>query len=100
MNQQANVQDKDEALREAVERAERAELEVLRQVEGRNYNPPKRDRLLEGQAQQEFAILPHLDDPSCGHLYRNLRFPDSIYIHISQYQEQSRVQIGIETFFM
>jgi hypothetical protein len=28
MNQQANVQDKDEALREAVERAERAELEV------------------------------------------------------------------------
>ena len=61
---------------------------MLRQVEGRDYNPPKRDRLLEWQAQQEFPILPNPEDPDCGNLYRNLKFPDSIYNHISNYQEQ------------
>jgi hypothetical protein len=61
---------------------------MLRQVEDRNYNPPKRDRLLEWQAEQEFPILPNPDDPDCGNLYRNLKFPESIYQHISEYQEQ------------
>lgn len=61
---------------------------MLRQVEGRDYNPPKRDRLLEWQTQQEFPILPNPEDPDCGNLYRNLKFPDTIYHHISQYQEQ------------
>jgi hypothetical protein len=68
--------------------AEADALNMLSQVEGRDYNPPKRDRLLEWQAQQEFPILPHPDDPDCGNLYRNLKFPDAIYNHISQYQEQ------------
>jgi hypothetical protein len=63
-------------------------LNMLSQVEGRDYNPPKRDRLLEWHKQQEFPILPHPDDPDCGNLYRNLKFPDTIYDHISQYQEQ------------
>jgi hypothetical protein len=63
-------------------------VNMLRQVEGRDYNPPKRDRLLEWQAQQKFPILPHPEDPECGNLYRNLKFPDTIYNHISQYQEQ------------
>ena len=45
--------DKDAALLEATERAERAE-----QVEQRDYNPPKRERLLEWQAEQEFPIVP------------------------------------------
>jgi hypothetical protein len=61
---------------------------MLRQVEGRDYNPPKRDRLLEWQTQQEFPILPNPEDPDCGNLYRNLKFPDAIYDHISHYQEQ------------
>jgi hypothetical protein len=68
--------------------AEADALTMLSQVEGRDYNPPKRDRLLEWQAQQEFPILPHPDDPDCGNLYRNLKFPDAIYNHISQYQER------------
>jgi hypothetical protein len=63
-------------------------LNMLSQVEGRDYNPPKRERLLEWHAQQEFPILPHPNDPDCGNLYRNLKFPDTIYQHISQYQEQ------------
>lgn len=63
-------------------------VNMLRQVEQRDYNPPKRERLLEWQAEQEFPILPHPDDPDCGNLYRNLKFPDAIYDHISHYQEQ------------
>lgn len=61
---------------------------MLRQVEGRDYNPPKRDRILAWQAEQEFPILPNPEDPDCGNLYRNLKFPDSIYHHIEEYQEQ------------
>jgi hypothetical protein len=61
---------------------------MLRQVEGKDYNPPKRDRILEWQSQQEFPILPNPDDPDCGNLYRNLKFPDTIYSHINEYQEQ------------
>jgi hypothetical protein len=63
-------------------------VNMLGQVEGRDYNPPRRDRLLEWQAQQDFPILPHPEDPDCGNLYRNLKFPDTIYNHITQYQEQ------------
>ena len=60
---------------------------MLRQVEGKDYNPPKRDRILEWQAQQEFPILPNPEDPDCGNLYRNLKFPQEIYRHIGHYQE-------------
>jgi hypothetical protein len=63
-------------------------VNMLRQVEGRDYNPPRRDRLLEWQAQQAFPILPNPDDPDCGNLYRNLKFPDAVYSHIGHYQEQ------------
>jgi hypothetical protein len=61
---------------------------MLSQVASHDYNPPRRERILEWQTQQEFPILPHPDDPDCGNLYRNLKFPDSIYGHIEQYQEQ------------
>lgn len=61
---------------------------MLRQVEGRDYNPPKRARIVEWQAQQDFPILPNPEDPDCGNLYRNLKFPEEIYSHIGQYQEK------------
>lgn len=60
---------------------------MLRQVEGRDYNPPRRDKILEYQTKQEFPILPAPEDPDCGNLYRNLKFPDEIYEHIGHYQE-------------
>ena len=60
---------------------------MLRQVEGRDYTPPRRDKILSYQAQQDFPILPHPDDPDCGNLYRNLKFPQEIYEHIGHYQE-------------
>jgi hypothetical protein len=61
---------------------------MLRQVESRDYNPPKRDRILEWQSEQEFPILPNPEDPDCGNLYRTLKFPDKVFKHITDYQEQ------------
>ncbi len=61
---------------------------MLRQVEGRDYNPPKRDRILAWQKEQEFPILPNPEDPDCGNLYRTLKFPDSVYNNIGHYQER------------
>ena len=62
-------------------------LLMLRQVEGKDYSPPRRDKILSYQSQQEFPILPFPDDPDCGNLYRNLKFPQEIYEHIGHYQE-------------
>lgn len=61
---------------------------LLRQVEGRDYNPPRRERILSWQSQQEFPILPNPDDPDCGNVYRNLKFPQKVYDHIQEYQEE------------
>ena len=61
---------------------------LLRQVESRDYNPPRRERILAWQAEQEFPIIPNVDDPDCGNLYRHLKFPDKVYEHIQEYQEE------------
>src|SRR5436309_4140566 len=37
---------------------------LLLQVKGRDYSPPKRERILEWQKQQEFQIIPDPEDPS------------------------------------
>src|SRR5688572_5432662 len=37
---------------------------LLLQVKGRDYSPPKRERILEWQAQQEFPICPWPEDPA------------------------------------
>lgn len=58
---------------------------LLRQVEGRDYNPPKRERILEWQGQQDFPICPTPDDPDSCNVYRELQFPDEVYESINQY---------------
>jgi hypothetical protein len=58
------------------------------QVEGRDYNPPKRQRILEWQARQDFPICPNADDPDACNVYRELQFPDSVYEHIEEYYEE------------
>ncbi|MCA1648041.1 MAG: hypothetical protein LC797_22115 [Chloroflexi bacterium] len=58
------------------------------QVEDRDYSPPKRERILEWQQEQNFPILPHPDDPNDGNVYRDLQFPDDVYEHIAEYYEQ------------
>jgi len=75
--------------------AEEQAVAMVRQVEGRDYNPPRRERILEWQREQEFPILPRPDDPDCGNVYRTLTFPQKIYSHIGEYQEE-KAQAGAE----
>ncbi len=62
---------------------------LLQQVKAHNYNPPKRERVLEWQSQQDFAICPSPEDPNSCNLYRELQFPDNVYEHIEEYYEHS-----------
>jgi hypothetical protein len=61
---------------------------LLRPVEGRDYNPPKRERIMEWQAQQEFAICPTPDDPSSCNVYSELQFPEEVYDSINEFWEE------------
>lgn len=61
--------------------------QMLMQVEGRDYSPPRRERILQWQAEQEFPILPNPHDPDCGNTYKTLRYPKETYDHIGHYQE-------------
>ena len=61
---------------------------LLRQVESRDYNPPRPERIREWQAQQEFPICPNPEDPDACNVYRDLNFPEHIYENIQQYQEK------------
>jgi hypothetical protein len=59
---------------------------MLRQVEGRDYNPPRRERILQWQAEQGFPIVPDPTDPDCGNVYKSLKFTHQVYDHIENYQ--------------
>lgn len=61
---------------------------LVQQVEERDYSPPRRERILEWQSQQDFAIIPDPEDPDSGNLYRELNFPDEVYEQIEEYREQ------------
>jgi hypothetical protein len=61
---------------------------LVAQVQGRDYNPPRREKILQYQQEQEFPIIPNPDDPDSGNVYRDLQFPDHVYEHISEYYEQ------------
>lgn len=59
---------------------------LCRQVKTRGYNPPRRERILQWQAQQEFPICP-TDDPDACNVYKDLKFPEGVYEHIEEYYE-------------
>ncbi len=61
---------------------------LVQQVQGRDYNPPRRDRILEWQKEQAFPICPNPDDPDACNVYKDLKFPDDIYENIEEYREQ------------
>lgn len=61
---------------------------LYQQVQNKDYNPPKRDRILEWQQQQDFPICPNPDDPDGCNVYKDLKFPDHVYANISDYYEQ------------
>jgi hypothetical protein len=61
---------------------------LYHQVQGRDYNPPRRERILEWQKAQAFPICPNPDDPDACNVYKDLQFPESIYQNITDYHEQ------------
>jgi len=65
---------------------------LVMQVKAKDYSPPKRDRILQWQAQQDFPIIPHSDDPDSGNVYRELRFPDDVYENINEYYQEKAVE--------
>jgi hypothetical protein len=60
---------------------------LYQQVQERDYNPPRREKIMEWQAQQEFQLLPNPEDPDAGNVYRDLTFPDGVYHDIAEYHE-------------
>jgi hypothetical protein len=60
---------------------------LLKQVEARGYNPPKRERVLDWMHRQKFPICPDTDDPGQCNVYRNLEFPKEIYDRISDFYQ-------------
>jgi hypothetical protein len=61
---------------------------MAQQVEEKRYNPPRRERILEWQEQQDFPICPNPDDPDACNVYSELQFPDEVYQDIQEYQEK------------
>jgi hypothetical protein len=68
------------------------EAEALsRQVEERNYNPPRPERIAEWQRSQDFPICPEGDPRACN-VYRDLRFPPGVYEQIRQFYEREETE--------
>jgi hypothetical protein len=61
---------------------------LVQQVQARDYSPPKRERILEWQAQQDFPICPNPEDPDACNVYQELDFPETVFQHIEEYREQ------------
>jgi hypothetical protein len=61
---------------------------LVQQVLARDYSPPKRERILEWQAQQAFPICPTPEDPDACNVYQELDFPPEVFQHIEEYREQ------------
>jgi DNA primase large subunit len=76
------------ALRQDRDFTEEQARALYRQVQGREYNPPRRERILEWQKEQAFPICPDPEDPDACNVYRDLQFPDEVYDEISEYHEQ------------
>ena len=63
---------------------------LIKQVEARGYNPPKRERILEWMSQQDFPICNAPDDQGSCNVYKNLDFPPEVYDKISSFYENRR----------
>src|SRR5688572_23611976 len=58
---------------------------LIVQVQGADYNPPRPQKIAQWQAQQEFTICPNLGDPDGCNVYKNLQFPEEVYQSIAEY---------------
>jgi hypothetical protein len=60
---------------------------LVKQVEARGYNPPKRERILEWMNQQDFPICESTEDGEACNVYKSLNFPTEVYEKIASYHE-------------
>jgi hypothetical protein len=69
--------------------ADESELKSLvQQVFTRDYNPPRREKILEWQTHQDFPICPDPDDPNACNVYRDLDLPETVIDNIEDFREQ------------
>jgi DNA primase large subunit len=61
---------------------------LIKQVEAKSYNPPKRERILEWMNQQDFPICQDPENPGACNVYKSLEFPAETYEKISSYYQQ------------
>ena len=61
---------------------------LVTQVQSRDYNPPKREKILQFLEQQNFPICPDADDPDACNVYKDLTFPEGVYAKINEYYQQ------------
>jgi len=61
---------------------------MVQQVEEKDYSPPRREKILQWQEQQDFDICPNPDDPDACNVYNELTFPDELYKDIQEYREE------------
>ena len=61
---------------------------LVQQVQEKGYSPPRREKILEYQGQQDFPICPNPDDPDACNPYAELQFPDEVYESIQEYREE------------
>ena len=62
---------------------------LIKQVEARGYNPPKRERILEWMSQQDFPICKAPEDQKACNVYGTLDFPPEVYEKISSFYQQN-----------
>ncbi len=61
---------------------------LMQQVEEKGYSPPRREKIIEWQEQQDFQICPNPEDPDSCNVYNELTFPDGLYEDIQDYREE------------
>lgn len=63
---------------------------LVQQVESRDYNPPRRERVLEWMKEQNFPICESTTEGDACNVYKSLNFPKEVYDKISGYYEEGR----------
>ena len=61
---------------------------LVEQVKDRGYSPPRREKILEWQGEQDFPICPDAEDPDACNVYKDLQFPEEVYEDIAEYRER------------
>ena len=61
---------------------------LVTQVNSRDYNPPKREKILQYLREQKFPICPNAEDPDACNVYKDLTFPEGVYARINEYYQQ------------